>query len=71
MKNNLQNIPWYNKEKPKDVNMKLVGLGNTRILIDLCPKGSLDTKVDVCYLDTCHFALIARRIWNKQLMWAD
>ena len=31
---NLDNIPQFSKEKVKDVNMKLVCLGNTRILID-------------------------------------
>jgi hypothetical protein len=40
---NLLNIPQIDKDKPKDVNMKLVGLGNTRILT--CPKISPDTVV--------------------------
>ena len=31
---NGQNITQFNKEKPKDVNMSSVGLGNTRILTD-------------------------------------
>jgi hypothetical protein len=31
---NLRIIPQINKEKPKDVNMQLVGIGNTRVLID-------------------------------------
>jgi hypothetical protein len=35
------NISYITKEKPKDVNMKLVGLGNTRILTRI----SLDTEL--------------------------
>ena len=31
---NLENMPQINKEQPKDVNMYLVGLANTRILTD-------------------------------------
>ena len=33
-------MPEFNEEKPKDVNMWLVGLGNTRILVDYVQKNS-------------------------------
>ena len=35
---NLWNIPQFSKEEPKDVNMWLVGLGNTRMSTDYAQK---------------------------------
>ena len=34
----IEHVPRINKEKPKDINMELVALGNTRILTDYAHK---------------------------------
>jgi hypothetical protein len=35
-------VPWISKEKSKDHNMQLLGLGKDSDLEQLCPKTSLD-----------------------------
>ena len=41
------NIPLINEGKSKDVNLQVVGHGNTRILTDHVQKNSLDIAADI------------------------
>jgi hypothetical protein len=45
----MEHMPQINKEKPKDVNMELFALGNTRFLTDYCPQISPDTVFCVAF----------------------